>query len=85
LDKFYQIFPISPMKYGVFPGSLTRVYHPGIFSELLNTGETLGQKVAPPSSFAPKLSLQLVRPSFANVHLMKAIFANAWAVAVVMG
>jgi hypothetical protein len=33
----------------------------------------------------PKQALWLVQPSFANVNLMKAIFANAWAVAVVMG
>lgn len=36
-------------------------------------------------SFEPELSLQLVRPSFANRYLMKAILGAAWAVAVVMG
>ena len=55
-----------------------------IFSDLLNTGETLGQKVSPQGYFGPELSLQLVQSSFANVHLMKAIFAKAWAVAVVI-
>jgi hypothetical protein len=34
---------------------------------------------------APKLAAPLVRPSFASVNLMNAIFAKAWAVAVVMG
>jgi hypothetical protein len=32
-----------------------------------------------------KQALPLVQSSFANVNLMKAIFAKAWAVAVVMG
>jgi hypothetical protein len=44
-----------------------------IFSDLLNTGETLGQKVHLQRSFAPVLSLLLAQPSFANVHLMNAI------------
>jgi hypothetical protein len=33
----------------------------------------------------PKQTLRLVRPSFANVHLIKARFARAWAAAVVIG
>ena len=32
----------------------------------------------------PKQTLPLVRPGFADVHLMKAIFGFAWAVAVVI-
>jgi hypothetical protein len=32
-----------------------------IFSDLLNTGETLGQKVRPLRSFEPELSLPLVQ------------------------
>ena len=43
-----------------------------IFNDLLNTGETPRQKVSPLRSFALKLPLQLVRPSFAGVNLMKA-------------
>ena len=41
---------------------------------LLTTGEIPGQKVSRLRSFEPKLSLPLVRPSFANVNLMKATF-----------
>jgi hypothetical protein len=85
LDKFYQIFPVFPMKYAVFPGSLARVCHPGIISDLLNTGETPEQKVSPPKSIAPELSLRLVQSSNAVVYLMKARLGFAWAVAVVMG
>jgi hypothetical protein len=51
---------------------------------LLYIGETPRQKAYPPRFFAPELSLRLVRPSFAGVNLMNAIFAKAWAVAVVM-
>jgi hypothetical protein len=51
-----------------------------IVTDLLNTGETLGQKVSLLRSFAPELSLQLVQSSFANVNLMKAILGLAWAV-----
>ena len=42
-----------------------------IFSDLLNTGETPGQKVPPPRSFEPELSLRLVQSSFANIRLVK--------------
>jgi hypothetical protein len=52
--------------------------------DLLNTGETAGQKVSPLRSFGSELSLQLVQPSFANVNLMKARLGFAMAVAVVM-
>jgi hypothetical protein len=41
---------------------------------LLNTGATPGQKVSPLRSFELKLSLQLVRLSFAKRYLMKAKF-----------
>jgi hypothetical protein len=57
-------------------------FGPGIVIVLLNTGETLGQKVSPLKSFEPELSLQLVQSSFANVHLMNAIFARTWAVVI---
>jgi hypothetical protein len=43
-----------------------------IFSDLPNTGETLGQKVRPLRSFEPELSLPLVQSSFARRYLMKA-------------
>jgi hypothetical protein len=36
------------------------------------------------TNLPPKLALRLVLPSFANVNLMNAIFARAWAVAVVI-
>ena len=72
------------MKYAVFPGSLTTACHLGIFSELLNTGETPGQKAQPLKPPAPELFWRLVQSSFANVNLMKAILGFAWAVAVVM-
>jgi hypothetical protein len=54
-----------------------------IFSDLLNTGETPGRKVHPQRSFEPKLSLSLVQSSFANVNIVNAILAEAWAMAVV--
>ncbi len=56
-----------------------------IFSDLLNTGATPGQKVRLLRSFEPESSLPLVQPSFANVNLMKAILGLAWAVAVPQG
>ena len=55
-----------------------------IFSDLLNTGEMLGQKVRPLRSFAPVLSLQLVGWSIAVVYIVNAMFAKSWAVAVDM-
>jgi hypothetical protein len=45
----------------------------------------LGRKVRQLRSFEPKLSLQLVQSSFANVNIMKAILGLAWAVAVPLG
>jgi hypothetical protein len=56
-----------------------------IVTDLLNTGETPGQKVSLLRSFSPVLSLQLVQSSFAKSYLMTAMFGNAWAVNVVMG
>ena len=37
------------------------------------------------TSLPPKQTLQLVRPSFAGVNLMKALFVQAWMEAVVIG
>jgi len=48
-----------------------------IVIDLRYIGVTPGQIISLLWSFDPELSLQLVRPSFANVHLMKAIFAKA--------
>ena len=45
-----------------------------IFSDLLNTGETLGQKVYPLRSFEPELSLQLAQPCVSSEYLMKGKF-----------
>lgn len=39
-------------------------------SDLLNTGETSGRKVHPPTSFETESPLQLLRPSFANRNLI---------------
>jgi hypothetical protein len=55
-----------------------------ILIHLLNTGETAGQKVHPPPCFWQELSLLLGQSSFAKRYLMKAMFAKAWAMAVVM-
>ena len=43
-----------------------------IVADLLNTGETLGQKVYPLRSFGSELSLQLVQWSIAVDYLVKA-------------
>jgi hypothetical protein len=52
-------------------------FDPRIFNDLLNTGAKRGRKARPPRTFDPESSLQLVLPSFADVHLMNAIFAKA--------
>jgi hypothetical protein len=39
----------------------------------------------PGINMPPKQTVPLVRPSVANRHIVNAMFAKAWAVAVVMG
>ena len=82
--SFIRFSPFFQWNMLFFPGSLTRVCHPGIISNLLNTGETPSQKVSPLRSFEPKLSLSLVRSSFSPEYLMKAMFGLARAVKDVM-
>jgi hypothetical protein len=43
-----------------------------IFSDLLNTGETPGQKVSPLRSFEPELPVLLAQSCVSSEYLMKA-------------
>ena len=77
-DKFcqaYQLFRLSMQK---------QYFDPRIFSGLLNTGVTPGQKVVLPGSFEPELSLLLVQSCVSSEYLMNARLGFAWAVAVVI-
>ena len=53
-------------------------------NNFLNTGERWGQKVSLLRSFEPKLSLPLAQLCMEYEYLVNAIFAKAWAVAVVI-
>ena len=56
-----------------------------IFGNLLNIGETPGQKIRLLKPFAPVLSLPLVQSSFAKRYFMKASLGFAIAVEVIVG
>jgi hypothetical protein len=56
-----------------------------ILSDLLNTGEMLGQKVRPLRSFEPRLPLLLAQWCMQRDYVVNTIFAKPWVITVVMG